>query len=136
MAVCQALRKGGRRRGGWKGEKKTNLKAKRSWSAPRVERGVFQTDRCVRARSSNTLFREQRWLDARPRGDSERGVIAAYPAACWIVLLGSSDSITPLSASAHLAVCAKRCAHTRTLLLLPSLGLGPWPQRIRAIICS
>lgn len=36
-------RGGGGRRGGWKGEKKTNLKAKRSWSAPRVERGVFHT---------------------------------------------------------------------------------------------
>jgi len=33
--------------GGWNGEKKTNLKAKRSWSAPRVERGDFQTERCV-----------------------------------------------------------------------------------------
>ncbi len=74
---------------------------------------------------SNTLFREQHWLGARPRGDSERGVIAAYPAACWIVLLGSSDSITPLSASAHLAVCAERSMRTRTLILLPSLGIGP-----------
>ncbi len=76
----------------------------------------------MRAVRSNTLFREQHWLGARPRGDSEHGVIAAYPAACWIVLLGSSDSITPLSAS---AVCVEHSMRTRTLIKLPSLGIGP-----------
>ncbi len=47
MAACQASREGGAGEEGGKEKNKTNLKAKCSWSAPRVERVVFSDGRGV-----------------------------------------------------------------------------------------
>ncbi len=126
---------GGGQEGGKEKRKQTWRQSVRGQIPELKEEVFFRWERCVRSVRSKTLFREQHWLGARPWDDSERGVIAAYLAACWIVLLGSSDSITPLRASAHLAVCAEHSVHSHADIIAVSWH-GTLARRIRTIICS